>query len=240
MRRRPRSGTRPDGRWSVVTRRIEYVPLDDVTPDPANPKAHQLDTITDSVGRFGYVEPMVRDDRTGYLVSGHGRLATLRAMQERGEQAPDGVKVGKDGAWQVPMSTGWSSRSDTEARAALIALNRTTELGGWVDESLLAVLEELGESGEPDAFDGIGYGQADLDVLRQMMSGPVEVEPLSDEDFGDLIGEDGLGAGETLKIEGVPNSDISRFRSLDGESDAERLHRLLDLADIEQPAGEAL
>ena len=36
----------------------------------------------------------------------------------------------------MTSSPRWSSRSDTEAGAALIALNRTTELGGWVDEEL--------------------------------------------------------------------------------------------------------
>ena len=52
--------------------------------------------------------------------------------------------------------TGWSSRSDTEAGAALIALNRTTELGGWVDEELIRLLTDLAD--QPDVPDRPRHG----------------------------------------------------------------------------------
>lgn len=145
------------------TRQIEYLPLDDLAVDPRNPKAHDTGTITASIDRFGVVEAIVRDDRTGYIVSGHGRRSTLRAMQERGDLPPDGVRA-EGGHWYVPVVTGWASRSDTEARAALIALNRTTELGGWVDDELVDLLGELAE--QPDGLEGVGFYPEDLDQLR--------------------------------------------------------------------------
>ena len=54
--------------------------------------------------------------------------------------------------------TGWSSRSGTEAGAALIALNRATELGGWVDEELdhLRELLDTITDDPPDAGDDVG------------------------------------------------------------------------------------
>ena len=52
--------------------------------------------------------------------------------------------------------TGWSSRSDTEAGAALIALNRTTELGGWADEELIRLLTDLAD--QPDVPDRPRHG----------------------------------------------------------------------------------
>ena len=52
--------------------------------------------------------------------------------------------------------TGWSSRSDTEAGAALIALNRATELGGWVDEELIRLLTDL--ANQPDVPDRPRHG----------------------------------------------------------------------------------
>ena len=52
--------------------------------------------------------------------------------------------------------TGWSSRADTEAGAALIALNRTTELGGWVDEELIRLLTDLAD--QPDVPDRPRHG----------------------------------------------------------------------------------
>ena len=66
-------------------RTVEYRPLSSLEGDPRNPKAHDVGTITASVDRFGYLEPIVLDGRTGLIVSGHGRAATLRAMRDRGE-----------------------------------------------------------------------------------------------------------------------------------------------------------
>ena len=40
-------------------RALEYLRLDQLRPNPRNPKSHDLETIDDSVGRFGYVEPIV-------------------------------------------------------------------------------------------------------------------------------------------------------------------------------------
>lgn len=147
-------------------RRTEYLPLSGLTADPRNPKAHDLDTIDASLGRFGYLEPIVRDDRTGYIISGHGRAKTLTAMRERGETPPEGVKTDKAGGWLVPVVTGWASRTDTEAVAALIALNRTTELGGWVDDALLELLDDL--AGVEGGLDGVGCSEADRDALREL------------------------------------------------------------------------
>ena len=144
----------------TAPRRTEYLPLDHLTPDPANPKSHSTETIDASIGRFGVIDQIVRDDRTGYIISGHGRHETLTAMRDRGETAPDGVRVDAGGHWLVPVVVGWASRTDAEARAALIALNRTTELGGWVDDALLDLLDNL------DDFTGVGFTEDDTDDLR--------------------------------------------------------------------------
>jgi hypothetical protein len=148
-------------------RQIEDVDLFALRPDPRNPKAHDTYTITESVDRFGYVEPVVIDGRTGFIVSGHGRVKTLTAMFENNEPAPEGVTVNKQGVWLVPVVTGWASTSDTEAAAALIALNRTTEIGGWVDDSLLELLDELGADG---GYAGVGFDESDIAVLRAQLS----------------------------------------------------------------------
>ncbi len=144
----------------TAPRRTEYIPLDHLKADPANPKAHNVDVIDASIGRFGIIDQIVRDDRTGYIISGHGRDETLRRMRDRGDNPPEGVRVDAGGHWLVPVIVGWSSRTDAEARAALIALNRTTELGGWVDESLLDLLDNL------DDFTGVGFTEDDTDDLR--------------------------------------------------------------------------
>lgn len=164
-------------------RRVSYLPLSDLKGDPRNPKAHDLETIDASIGRFGVLDLIVKDERTGYIISGHGRRTTLSAMQDRGETPPEGVKVDEDtGEWLVPVVTGWASRTDAEAAAALIALNRTTELGGWVDDALLDLLDELDDT--EDGLVGVGYGEDDIEALR------AGLDELENSDDGDLD-EDG-------------------------------------------------
>lgn len=147
-------------------RRVEYLPLSALVSDPRNPKAHDQQTINDSIGRFGMLDPIVQDQRTGYIISGHGRHTALTQMESKGENQPEGIKVAEDGSWLVPVVTGWASRTDSEAHAALIALNRTTELGGWVDEELLSLLDELSEFEE--GFVGIGFTEADREALAHL------------------------------------------------------------------------
>lgn len=182
-----------------MTRKIEHLALSSLAVNPVNPKAHDLDTIDKSIGRFGYVEPVVVDGRTGQIISGHGRTATLRAMEERGETAPEGVVLDEDGSWLVPVVTGWSSRTDAEASAALIAMNRTTELGGWVDDALLDLLDGLAQD-EEAGLSGVGYSEDELEELRAWV-GHFEKEQEEPEDrdldtleeeFGGMTEEDGL------------------------------------------------
>lgn len=144
---------------------IEYMPLDDLRPDPRNPKGHDETTITTSMGRFGYIEPVTLDDRTGMLIGGHGRVKALTALRDSGGEPPEGIRV-EDGKWLVPVNRGWASKSDAEAAGALIALNRATELGEWVDDSLLDLLQDIDGTG---AFDGTGFDLGDLDDLTIRM-----------------------------------------------------------------------
>lgn len=161
----------------VAPRRTEYIPLDHLRADPANPKAHDTGAIDASIGRFGIIDQIVRDDRTGYIISGHGRDETLRQMRDRGDNPPDGVRLDASGNWLVPVIVGWSSRTDAEARAALIALNQTTILGGWVDDALLDLLDNL------DDFTGVGFSETDTDDLRarlEEVAAAVETETPSE------------------------------------------------------------
>lgn len=123
-------------------RRLEYVPLDELIPAEHNPKRHDLPAIGRSIDRFGYVEPIVVDERTGRLVAGHGRLEQLAAAKAAGADAPDGV-VATDRGWRVPVLRGWASRSDADAAAYLAASNRLVELGGWDDVELGTLLADV-------------------------------------------------------------------------------------------------
>lgn len=142
---------------------VKRVPLDELLESghPGNPKAHDIPTVMASIRRFGFADPVIRDERTGRIAAGHGRTLALAEIRDAGGDPPEGIT----GKWEVPVYVGWASKDDTEAEAALVALNRTTELGGWDDQALADLLGQLSEV--EAGWDGVGYGQDDLDALRR-------------------------------------------------------------------------
>ena len=128
------------GRW------IEYRPLSSITKAKANPKGHALEDLRASVERFGFIEPIIEDSRTGRLLSGHGRLETLAAAEKVGIELPDGIRI-VAGEWAVPVVCGWSSANDIEAKAALVGVNHLVELGGWHAPDLTKMLDSIKSSG---------------------------------------------------------------------------------------------
>jgi DNA modification methylase len=155
--------------WAMTQRRLEYMPLDELKGAPRNPKRHSSD-IPVSIGRFGYTEPIVLDERTGRMVAGHGRRTALMQMRAAKQEPPEGVQVHESGQWLVPVLRGWSSRSDTEADAYLLASNRLTEAGGWENAELDKLLLELHEQ---DALHGLGFDSAYLTELLDSAAKPV-------------------------------------------------------------------
>ncbi len=147
-----------------MTRQITYMRLDEVVDAERNPKEHDTATIRTSISEFGYVEPIVLDERTGKLVAGHGRANDLRARREAGDDPPEGVEV-EDGEWLVPVLTGWASKDDQQAEAYLLVSNRAAELGGWNERLLMEVLSDLPEA----MFPAAGYDPDDLaDLMAEL------------------------------------------------------------------------
>ena len=160
-----------------MPRKIEMMPVEDLVPAERNPKAHDAEVLNGSLDRFGFIDPIVRDDRTGRLVSGHGRTEGILARMKRGDPPPEGVEVDAAGRWVVPVVTGWASANDDEAEAAGIALNRIGERGSWDEEALAGLLSNL-ENGPGLA--GLGYDQDDLDDLFARLQEDGGPEPSPD------------------------------------------------------------
>ena len=145
--------------------RIEYMPLSKLRRWPRNPKDHDLGTLHQSISRFGFVSPIIIDERTGKLVAGHGRLDVLQQKKVAGEKPPARIKeVGDE--WYVPVIRGISFNSDEEAEAYAIADNRTTELGGWDEVQLAEVLSDLAAA---DALEGVGWDRDDVDQMLKLI-----------------------------------------------------------------------
>src|SRR5665811_845085 len=67
----------------TTTLSVELVPLDDLRPDPANPRRiseDELDALERSLRQFGFVQPVLarREDQT--VIGGHQRLVAARRL----------------------------------------------------------------------------------------------------------------------------------------------------------------
>jgi ParB/RepB/Spo0J family partition protein len=63
-------------------RTLEQVVIERLRPDPANPRqieAAELDALTRSIRRYGFVQPIVAT-RDGLVVAGHQRLVAARRL----------------------------------------------------------------------------------------------------------------------------------------------------------------
>lgn len=143
---------------------IEYHPLSKIEGWPRNPKLHNLEAIAGSIDRWGDVDPMIRDERTGRLVAGHGRKQALRDRKDAGAAPPQYVGVdAATGEWLVPVVVGAAWASEEEAEAFLLAHNQTTIAGGWNEALLAPALERALAAKVPV----LGWSTPDVKALLQ-------------------------------------------------------------------------
>jgi hypothetical protein len=120
------------GRVRLETRRVADLVPAGYNPRTISPEA--LAGLGESIGRFGLVQPIIVNARTGNVVGGHQRLKILEA---KGVEATDVVVV------DVP---------EAEEKALNLALNSPRISGEWTAEALglleevVGALPDLGES----------------------------------------------------------------------------------------------
>jgi hypothetical protein len=147
------------------TRRTEYVRLSDVRDADRNPKLHEESVIGESITEFGFIDSPIIDERTGQLVGGHGRTDDMRRRKALGLDPPEGVRVADDGEWLLPVQRGWASKDDQQALKAGIALNRSTELGGWNVAELESILSDFVSEGDDASLYSTGFSVEDLEAM---------------------------------------------------------------------------
>lgn len=129
-------GSGHDSKRSYTKMEIKRVPIDRLDPSAYNPRKDlqpgdpAYDKLVRSMDKFGYIEPIVWNQRTGHVVGGHQRLKILIAA---GETEAD-VSV-------VDLSL-------TDEKTLNIALNKVG--GEWDDDKLSALLEELAQDIDAD------------------------------------------------------------------------------------------
>lgn len=156
---------------------IGYLYVDELVSADRNAKGHDLDLVDASMDRYGYGEPILLDERTGKILSGHGRRDVLLQRQQDGKIAPRGVKVDDAGRFLVPVARGYSSANDDEALGAGITFNQATVAGGWNWQLLLPDLERLEALDQSLAgLDALGFTQSDIVDLRAMLGSLDDLE----------------------------------------------------------------
>ena len=105
---------------------IVYRPIDQLKPDPSNPRRHskkQIRQIADSIKTFGFNVPVLVDADLN-VNAGHGRLLACRLL----------------GITEVPTLC-LEHLTPAQARAFMIADNRLTEIATWDDRLLGAAIQ---------------------------------------------------------------------------------------------------
>jgi len=136
---------------AINTLQVVEVPIDDLRPDPANPRRisdTQLEALTQGIETFGLVQPVLarREDKT--VIGGHQRLTAARRL---------GYKT-------VPVV--WLDISLEQARLLNLSLNKIS--GEWDNELLARLLADLAPvEGIDLSLSGFGEDEVKK-LLRQM------------------------------------------------------------------------
>ncbi len=135
---------------------IVYRPIDQLKPDPRNPRRHerkQIRKIADSIETFGFNVPILVDAELR-VIAGHGRLLACRLL----------------GRNEVPTIS-LEHLSEAQARAFMIADNRLTEIASWDDRLLGEQLRELSELNLEFSLEVTGFDMAEIDLFIEGASG---------------------------------------------------------------------
>jgi len=161
--------------------KIQWVKIQDVKGADVNPKQHDIGVLHQSIERFGFVAPLIRNETTGKLVGGHGRIETLRQKyQINRDEPPKGIKMDEEFNWLVPVVTGIEFQNDDEADAYLIADNRLVELGGWEVPELQDLLANVMNA--TGTLEGVGYDAEDLqNLLEDVQAAEDEIKDIIDD-----------------------------------------------------------
>ena len=130
---------------------IEQVPIDQLHPDPANPRRiseEELESLTRSIRQFGLVDPVIARAEDKTVIGGHQRLLAARKL----------------GLERVPVI--YLDLDTERARLLNVALNK---IAGSFDEELLARLLKDLETETTLDLTLTGFGEDDLQKLLRSL-----------------------------------------------------------------------
>jgi ParB-like chromosome segregation protein Spo0J len=158
----------------VEKRRLsELKPMED---NPRKISEEQMRALEASMEKFGYVEPIVWNKRTGHVISGHQRLKVLQA---KGGDSADVVVVDFD---------------EAQERALNLAMNKIS--GDWDEEKLSTFLKEIQKSDEK-LIEITGFEEEELQNFLLFS----EEDKFKRPDFQEIVDKFNIGKGKTEKNE---------------------------------------
>lgn len=154
----------------------KYIDIYDAIPNERNSKDHDVGVLCESMIRFGFTQPVLINESDNKILAGHGRIKALQQLHNKGYDAPKRIDVavdmenGERETWMVPCYY-INIKDKAEAEAYLIADNRLTEIGGWLDDKLVDSLKNVLE--ETGSLDGTGWDLEDLDDIVKELDEPL-------------------------------------------------------------------
>jgi DNA modification methylase len=128
---------------------IVYRAIDQLKPDPANPRLHskkQIRQIANSIEAFGFNVPVLVDAELN-VIAGHGRLLACREL-----------------GWSEVPTLCLDHLTPAQARAFMIADNRLAEIATWDDRLLAQQLKDLSLLGLDFSLEVTGFEVAEIDL----------------------------------------------------------------------------
>jgi ParB-like chromosome segregation protein Spo0J len=143
---------------------LEHLPLDDLRPDPANPRRiadEELEALTRSMATFGAVQPILVRREDGTVIGGHQRLLAARRL----------------GWTSVPVIR--LDITPDEARLLGLALNRIS--GDWDQRLLARLLADLRATPDVD-LSLAGFGDDEVAELLRRLAASEKADRVEDFD----------------------------------------------------------
>lgn len=164
---------------------IRRVPVSKLNPAAYNPRKDlrpgdaEYQKLAHSLNKFGCVEPVVWNERTGNVVGGHQRLKILLAAHE------------------TELDVSVVNLSEADEKTLNIALNKIE--GEWDTSALTALLQELSaDSGIDETL--TGFDTEELDDLLDDLEGRTKgLAPAGVDQYVDSFFESGVQMKERTK-----------------------------------------